>query len=500
MGPNHIGFNSIGTFPPGFASEYPHYAEFCRYVEGNFGSSTQWNWQLFDTLYRTSWVAERCVTALSDDICDKWRVFEHDDPEVLKIRQAYEEENEISSIFLDYINQGRLYGGSALVPILKHQFDEESFKKPFDLESIQKDDLIGFQVLNRFDFAPEIGINRDIFINPRLFGDFIYYKIIRIQTMSMSKSDYITKEPVSSINLPTIHSSRMIKYGGKKLFYYQRFFSGGWDDSILVPIINKIPAIEEAFWLLYFYLDSFNIDEYGVPNLTAIMSASTSSPLFQKFIQFRDKMRNAKLRMKDLNDTLNRNQLGSIQNIVPVFQALLQFCVGSTGIPITRMLGTSVGGWSTGDNELTQYYDLVGQSQNKLSPQLKIADEIIERSLFGKKMDIKYRWLPKRELTEKERSEINQNKANTFQIYMQNRVMTPQVVAQNIQNDFDGFDENYILSLDEDFLDYETMEGDDLKTDDDEKRESGETEKSSKEKDQESEGSDLEIPSTDSED
>lgn len=445
---------SLGSFSS-LVAQYPQYAKFCNYVEGQFGGQTQWNWQLFDTLYRTSWVAEKSVTIMADDMCEKWRIFEHDDPEVVKIRQAYEEENEVSDTMHQAILASRLYGGSATIPILQKQFSDEYFKQPFLPESVAKGDLHGFQVLTKFDFTPLAGINRDIFQSPKVFGDYIYYKIIRIQTMIDASVSAITEEPVNSMNLPTIHSTRMIKFYGKELLYYQKFFSGGWGDSILVPILNKIPAIEEAFYLIYLYLDLFNIDEVKIPNLSAIIDGAQQGQFISKWIAFRDRMRAAKLRFMDSNDTMNRNQLSSIQNIIPVFQSLVQFVVGATGIPITRMLGTSVGGWSTGDNELTQYYDLVAQQQKKLAPQLRVVDEIIERSLFGKKMDIKYRWVPKREMTEKERAEVQKMRAETFQVYVQNRVMTPQVVAQNIQKDFEGLDENYILSLDEDFLDYE---------------------------------------------
>ena len=457
-------FGNPGLFPDSLLAQYPEYAKFCNFVNGAFTGATQWNYQLFDTLYRTSWVAERCVTVIADDMTEKWRVFEHDDPEVVKKRQAYEEENEISSVIRQAVLASRLYGGSCILPILHSQFNDAHFKQPFDPASVGKDDLHGFQVLTKFDLFPLAGINRDIFQSPKVFGDYIYYKIVRIQTMIDSSVSAITEEPVNSMNLPTIHTTRMIKFYGKELLYYQKFFSGGWGDSILVPIINKIPAIEESFYLMYLYLDLFNVDEIKIPNLSAIIDSSAGAQSFAKYTQFRDKMRQSKLRFMDSNDSMNRNQISSLQNIVPVFQSQVQFVVGATGIPITRMLGTSVGGWSTGDNELTQYYDLVAQDQKKLAPQLRVVDEIIERSLFGKKMDIKYRFVPKREMTEKERAEIQQMKANTFQTYIQNRVMTPQVVAQNIQKDYEGLDENYILSLDEDFLDYggdETFQAED---------------------------------------
>ena len=449
------GFGGLNGIPANIIGQYPNYLAFANYVNGQFGGSTQWNWQLFDSLYRTSWVAEKCVTVMADDICDKWRIFEHDDPEVVKIRQAYEEENEISEIIHSALMNSRLYGGSAILPILHSQFNDECFKKPFLPQSVTKNDLHGFQVLSKFDLTPLAGINRDVFQSPKVFGDYIYYKIIRIQTIIDASVSTVTEEPVNTTNLPTIHVTRMIKFYGKELLYYQKFFSGGWGDSILTPLIDKIPAIEEAFHLVYLYMDLFNVDEIKIPNLTAIVNAAGGAQLFQNYVAFRDRMRAAKLRFMDSNDTMNRNQLTSLQNIVPVAQSNLQFVVAATGIPLTRFLGTSVGGFGTGESELVQYYDLVNQQQKRLSYQLKVIDEIIERSIFGKKMDIKYRFTPKKEVTEKERAERDNLRANTFSLYLQNRVMTPKIIAENIQKDYEGLDQNYITTLEEDFLDYE---------------------------------------------
>lgn len=443
-------------------TQYENYNQFANFVNGQFGGAVQWDYQLFDTLYRTSWVAEKVVTIMADDMTDKWRTFHHPDPEVVRIRTEYEENNEIADVFRQAIMQSRLYGGSAIIPIIEGQFEDNKFKLPFDINSVKEGSLNGFQILTRYDFKPSAGINRDIFVNPKLFGDYIYYQIIRIQTMlNTGKVGAMTQEPPTTADLPTIHASRMIKFFGKELTYYQKFFSGGWGDSVLVPIIDKIPALEEAFHLIYLYLDSFNVDIFKIPNFAGLIKSEAGDNLIRNFKALRNKLRNSKMKIIDSGDAMERNQLSSIANTTPVFQSLIQFVVGATGVPITRILGTSVGGWSTGDNELTQYYDLVAQNQKRIRQEIKTVDEIIERHLFGKKMNIQYKFPPKREVTEKELAEIKKTQADTYAVYLQSRVMTPKVVAENIKQDYNGIDDAYIATLEEDFLDYESeMEAD----------------------------------------
>lgn len=439
--------------------EYPYYAAFVNFVQvQQLGGQSNWGWQLWDSLYRTSWVAERIVTCLADDMTDKWRVFEHQDPEVIKIRTKFEKENNIARIINSVLKQARLYGGACVLPIIKGRYNPEDMSKPFDFSAINVGDLINFQVMCRYDFAQVGGINRDYLLSPEVFGDYELYDIIRIENLgAVSTSGGTSGSPVSD-PLPQLHRTWMGKVHGTEVFYYQMFASGGWGDSVLQRLINKIPQVEEANHLMFEYLDLFNIDEIKIPNLSAQIQSGNVN-LFKSYIAFRDKMKQAKLRFMDSTDEMNRNTINSIQNTVPSFDSQLQFLCGASGIPITRILGTSVAGWSTGDNELTQYYDLISQKQNyDLRMVLSFIDEIIERSLFGKKMSIEYRFLPKRELTEKERSEINKIKQETIVGYVQAKIMTPKVAAMNIKDEFTGIDTEYIDSLDEDFLDYPSLD------------------------------------------
>lgn len=442
------------SFPENWIEEYPYYANEIQFINSFCTGYSQWNWQLFDTLYRSSWIAERVVTCVADDMTDKWRKFQHPDPEVVRIREEFEDDFYIRETINSVIRQARLYGGSTIQPMIRGQVNEDSLAKPFDPSTVKKGDLLSFQVLTKFDYAPLAGWNRDIELSPLLFGDYDYYTLIRIQRLGEAGPLFVpSKEDLGT--LPKIHRSWMIKFGGTQLFYYTKTLTGGWDDSILVPLINKFAALEDSFHLLYSYLDLFNIDIFKIPNLVGQLQ-SNQQQLLQSFIQTKKSMQAAKIKFIDANDTLERQQMNSIQNIVPVFDKQAQYIAGASGIPITKILGSSVGGWSTGDNELTQYYDLIGQKQRQLlGAQLKIIDDIVERHLFGRPMGIRYKFLPKQEMSEKEKIEIGRAKAEMFDIYLQHKVLTPKIVAQNIREDFTGVDQEYIDSMSDEFLDYE---------------------------------------------
>lgn len=451
--------NNFGVFQvPSIWREFENYKELTNFIGGSFTGSANWNFQLFDNLYRASWLSEKLCTVVADDMTDKWREFEHDNPQYVEARQDFEDENEIASIIREVIWQSRLYGGAAVFPIIKGNFDK--LDQPFDLSSVKKNSLIGFHVLTKYDFAPAGGINRDILQPPRLFGDYLYYKLIRIQTAYSAGigAGLTDVEPINDSgadSTPTIHTTRIIKFLGKELPYYQKFFCGGWGDSVLTPLLDKIPAIDEAFALLYLFFDEFNIDEYKIQGLANIVNNSSGDDLFKKYKSMRERMRDTKVRFVDANDTLNRNQLSSIAGLHSIFESMINYVVAATGIPISRLLGTSIKGFGTGENELVQYYDLIAQNQTKIKYQLRIIDEIIERHLFGKKVNIKYKFISKRELTEEQKAEIKNKNAATFASYVTARVMTPKIVAENIKNEFQGISQEYINSLEDDFISYQ---------------------------------------------
>jgi phage-related protein (TIGR01555 family) len=425
----------------------------------NLTAQFGWNWRTFDTMYRSSWVAERVVNCVADDITSKWRTFTHPDPNVVRIRTKFEKDRRIDQLINEAVRVARKYGGGCIQPMLKGQVNEESLALPFDIDSVKKGDLLDFQVLNRFDYAPLGGYSRDINVynkdveqSQMLFGDYEWYTLIRIQNVA----DVLTEKGISSnlSMLPNIHRSWMIKFFGTKADYYPKLFLQGWSDSVLVPLIGKIAAVEQGFYSMFLYLDAFNIDVFKIPNLVEQIKVGPDA-LIQKMMKFNESMRATKIRFFDSSDTMERNQMGSLAATVPVFQQLLQYIVGATGVPITKILGSSVGGWSTGDNELTQYYDRIESLQSDLSEQLSVIDGIIERHLFGRQMDIEYTFPSKREVPESERIENQRKKAEMYTMYIQNRVMTPKIVAENIKEEFTGITSEYISGLEDEFLDYE---------------------------------------------
>lgn len=78
-------------------------------------------------------------------------------------------------------------------------------------------------------------------------------------------------------------------------------------------------------------------------------------------------------------------------------------------IPRSRLFGTSAGGMgSTGDLELSNYYDYIGSlRKNDIEPRMSILDECLIRSALGDRPeDLWYDWASLWQISDKERAEI----------------------------------------------------------------------------------------------
>src|SRR5699024_2000100 len=71
----------------------------------------------------------------------------------------------------------------------------------------------------------------------------------------------------------------------------------------------------------------------------------------------------------------------------------LQIAAGASGIPATKLLGTSVGGLNAkGDSEIRDFYDEVASEQaNKIGPAIRAADRLILNEAQAAD-DVDYKW------------------------------------------------------------------------------------------------------------
>jgi hypothetical protein len=106
--------------------------------------------------------------------------------------------------------------------------------------------------------------------------------------------------------------------------------------------------------------------------------------------------------------------------------------------PLVKLLGvTPTGLNASSDGEVRVWYDHVaGYQANTLTALMQTALRIVQLSLFGNiDESIFFEWAQLHELTELEDAERQKHEAETDAIYIEQQVITPQQVAERLDND-----------------------------------------------------------------
>lgn len=129
-----------------------------------------------------------------------------------------------------------------------------------------------------------------------------------------------------------------------------------------------------------------------------------------------------------------------ISGLREILYANLELLPVISGIPTTKFLETSPTGLNaTGEYDMRNFYDLINTLQNNTfnEPINKLIDIIC----YSNGLDsngLTWTWKPLYQMSDREKAEVNQMKANTSNIYVQMGAITNADVARQLMNDKDS--------------------------------------------------------------
>lgn len=339
-------------------------------------------YQVLDIYFRTSWIADRGISIIPDDVCGKWRKFDHEEPDVVEARSQAEIDFDIDMVVHDAMMWARLYGGAGIVFSVKGEV-EQDFSKPLRLSQIKKGSLEFFNVVIKDQSNPASALELDPF-----------------------KATYLKPEQyfiATTWGASTVHSSRIIVFYGKKLPIYSALKQLMWGDSKIAPILTLIDIVEALWCNVGGLVQKANIDVIQLKGYLQTLS-STPDQIFDRLNLSKSILSNYNKLLLDIEDKYERKELSNTQGLSEIMLSFLQMLAGAFGIPLTRFLGTSVGGFSSGENELDQYADTIDEERGKIRSQLRRIDRIMEMHLFGEVKNIKYEFDPFQQESAEEKS------------------------------------------------------------------------------------------------
>jgi phage-related protein (TIGR01555 family) len=337
--------------------------------------------------YEQEPLARRIVEQPAKDTFRKWRAWQADPVQIGLIEKLEKRLNVRAKLERAKI-EANLRGKAYLYISIKN----DDPNQPLNLERVRREMLDDVRVLTRHDVSEGL-IDTDA-LSPT-YGKPEYYEI------------------ATSKNFVRIHPSRMVVFLGAEKPY--DFLSGEDGDSVLKATLPAIKRHRTMVDTVADMMEEAVVDVISVPGLFKLMQdPDEETAIINRFALMKQMKSNRRVTLLDAADTDQENSeewtqkqisFATIPEVIKTDQ--IELCAVAN-IPRALMFGVSEGGLgSTGNLELTSYYDMINTIQtNDIEPAIYNLDECIIRSALGTRPDdVWYTWNSLWQVSDKERHE-----------------------------------------------------------------------------------------------
>lgn len=370
-----------------------------------------------ENLYRGSWLGNRIIATLPEDMVRNWRRVKWDDlgddDKDVKVFRKLEKSLQVKKRLLTASKWARLYGGALLIPVLKSQPDEV-LSEPLDYDQIEKDDLVAIHVFDRWRASHDGTIIRDALDPQNGYPE--HYRLAE-----------------SAVRL---HHTRVIRLEGREMPYFIWRANSMWHDSALQVLLNNLKQYDTAVAALTTMMFQLNVDvimQQGLRQLLAQKGGEAKA--IERFRQFAiTKAFNGIALLDKDTETFERHPY-TFSGVDKAFDKVMYDVCGAADVPFTRLFGQSPAGMNaTGESDTRNYYDHVSaRREDHIDPALTKLDEFLARSAFGYMPEgFESEWLPLWQETSTEAANAEQTRANTAKTYWDMGAVDEATIAQDL--------------------------------------------------------------------
>lgn len=351
------------------------------------------NYNLLNSLYREHWIMRRIVDIIPGDMLKNWITITTEvDPKALKRIDLVLRRTQLIQKIKTGMQWGRLYGGAVGVMLIKGQGYD--LAEPVDLDRIMPGDFCGITVLDRWNGVSPSG---------ELIGD------ISDPEYGLPKY-YLVTDTVSGVTTK-IHNSRVLRFIGDDLPYWESQAEEQWGASVIESVFDELKKRDNVSWNIAQLTFMASLRVLKMSDLGQTLSATdeqTQAELYKTIQAQNWLMSNSGVQVLDKEDGFETHQY-TFGGISEVYQQFMMDISGAAQIPATKLFGRAPAGMNaTGESDLQNYYDMIGQEQeSKLRPILNKLLPILCMSVFGAVPDdLDFDFDPVSEPSDKERSEL----------------------------------------------------------------------------------------------
>lgn len=378
---------------------------------------------LLEMSYRGSWMVGQVIDCVAEDMTRAGVTFTTSQAE--KNLAEYNAAYTRLSIFDSLCNGtkwGRLYGGGIGVMDIAGQ----DTRTPLNIATVGRGQFKGLMIYDRWMLNP---LMTPIIPNGPDAGLPMYYQIVSSLQAYDPESD-----PETGDNI--VHHSRIFRFGGIKLPFYQAITEQMWDESVLERLWDRLIAFDNATMSTGSLIDRANLRTVKIQDLREIAAAGGEAyeGLQAQFEMMRLAQVNEGLTLLDKNDEFN----STAYSFTGLSDVLLQFgqqLSGASQIPLVRLFGQSPAGLSaTGDAEIRMYYDKIKAQQEATfrKPFTKLA-RVMWRSEFGTAAprDLEFQFTPLWQMDAKDKAEIGKTNTDSIsEAHQQGLLTTPAAMKE----------------------------------------------------------------------
>ena len=366
----------------------------------NLLESTQYSLQrltrdfnTLNALYRESWIIRRIVDVIPSDMLKNWLTITSGiDPSIEKKLNLELRRTQLIDKVKRGLQWGRLYGGALGVMLVKHQGTDLS--QPLQLDWIMPGDFGGLLIFDRWN-----GVNP----SSELIED--------IADPDYGYPRYYTVTDPSGGGSVKIHHSRVIRFVGNLLPYWEELAEMQWGASVVESVFDELKKRDNVSWNIAQLTFMANIRVLKMQDLGQLLAATDSESrkeLYNTLEAQNMLLNNMGMQVMDAADGLETHQY-TFGGLADCYQQFIMDISGAAEIPVTRLFGRSPSGLNaTGESDLQNYYDMIAEKQESiLRPILnKLLPVFVLSTLESIPEDFDFEFDPVAEPTDKERADL----------------------------------------------------------------------------------------------
>lgn len=368
------------------------------------------NYNLFTSLYRSSWIVRKIVDVFPSDMVKNWIKFNSSlDPKKISKINSVIRKTKTKEKIKEGLRWARLYGGAAGLILID---GDEDLSEPLDYDAIMLDDYKGLLIFDRWNgIYPDIELEDDI--SDEEYGYPKYYSI------SLSEANNNLMLSYNKQDLVKVHHSRIVRFNGRDLPLWERQAEMFWGESEIEIVFEELKKRDNTSANIASLIFLANIRVLKMNDLGQLLGASTQKAQenLYKVLQAQNQlMSNMGIYVMDKDDDFGSEQY-SFGGLNDIYESFMLDIAGACEMPVTKLFGREPTGFnSTGESDLTQYYDTLEEKQETyLQPIIDKLLPIIFMSTLGAiPEDLDWEFNPCMNVNSKDLADLAQSMASTI--------------------------------------------------------------------------------------